>query len=178
MSRTKNTTLEVEYNQSANQKNAQTTMHTSITEILSELHIVTEARSILLLSNDGYLLVGAGNDSNLDISTICALTAANFHAISELAKLLGEKTSFKSNYQEGAKYNVYASYVDYKTLLVNIFGIKSKKGVVTYYTNKAIKKVRPLLTNLDKIPNKFNLGDDFDSILDNELDILFGESYS
>ena len=140
---------------------------------LQELRVNTAARAILLLSSGGYLIEMAGDSGELDISSICALVAANFMATSELARLLGDNSVFKSSYHEGPSYNIYAYRINEEILLAVIFGSESKSGVVRYYTKKTTEEIIPLLDSLDETPEGFQLEDDFGDTVDSELDNLF-----
>ncbi len=141
---------------------------------LQELQVNTAARAILLLSGGGYLIEMAGEDGGLDVSSICALVAANFMATSELARLLGDNSVFKSSYHEGPSYNIYAYRINEDVLLAVIFGTESKSGLVRYYAKKTAVEILPLLGELEKTPEGFQLEDGYSDSVGDELDELFG----
>ena len=138
---------------------------------LEMLRINTNARCVLLLSASGHMVELAGNGKDLEISSVSALVAANFMAASELAKLLGNDSVFKSSYHEGLNYDIYAHDVDGKFLIAVIFGPESKAGLVRFYVNKTIEELPTLLTE-DLFAVDFSDSDISESIQD-ELDELF-----
>ena len=146
----------------------------AVAKPLQELRVNTAARAILLLSGGGYLIEMAGDGGELDISSICALVAANFMATSELARLLGDNSVFKSSYHEGPNYNIYAYRVNEDVLLAVIFGTESKSGLVRYYANKTADEVLPLLGELEEASEGFQLEEGYGDTISDELDELFG----
>lgn len=135
-----------------------------------DLQINTNARAVLLLSAGGYMLGMAGHTQGLDIDGIGALVAANFMAASELAKLLGNDSVFKSSYHEGPDYDIYANDINGDVLLAVIFGSESKTGMVRYYATKAVDELKPLLVESPKQDLPANMSAD----IAQGLDDLFG----
>jgi CheY-like chemotaxis protein len=131
----------------------------------------TNARCVLLLSADGFLIETAGPTDNLDISSMAALVAANFMAASELAKLLGNSSVFKSSHHEGPDYNIYAYALDMDLLLAVVYGAEAKPGAVWYYTKQMASDLNALITDQ---PAHVESLDDLSEALDNELDKAFG----
>ncbi|MCA9934256.1 MAG: response regulator [Ardenticatenaceae bacterium] len=121
---------------------------------IDDLKVHANARAVLLLSASGYTLGSAGQIHEPDIAGIGALVAANFMAATELAKLLGNNSIFKSSYHEGPNYNIYAHGINEDYLLAVIFGSESKTGMVRYYATKAVDELKPLLeqTQEQKLP--------------------------
>ncbi len=145
----------------------------SVAMFLRNLRIDTGARSILLLSDSGYLIEIIGDTEGLNTSSIGALVAANFLATAEIARLLGDASVFKASYQEGPDYNIYAYRINRETLMVVIFGAESKGGLVRYYTKKTADKIAPLLGVQDDIPEDFTMEGDIDSAVEHEFDQLW-----
>ena len=138
---------------------------------LETLRVNTNARCVLLLSASGHTVELAGDGSDLEIASVSALVAANFMAASELARLLGNDSVFKSSYHEGLNYDIYAHDIDGQFLVAVIFGPESKAGLVRFYVNKTIKELPSLLTD-DLFTVDFSDSDISESIQD-ELDELF-----
>lgn len=112
---------------------------------IQNLQVNTNARCVLLLSAGGFTIDMAGQTNGLDIAGISALVAANFMAATELARMLGNNSVFKSSYHEGPDYNIYAYDINGDCLLAVIFGTESKTGMVRYYTNKVVEELTPFL---------------------------------
>ena len=134
---------------------AQRTRAQSIYAQLQTLQSNTGARCIVLLSSSGYPIDTAGQTGGLDVSTISALVAANFIAASELARLLGRGSVFKSSYhegQDGTDYNIYAYDVNGDYLLAVVFGVESKPGVVWLYTKQTATLLAEILKKVAAAP--------------------------
>lgn len=142
-----------------------------IKESLSTLKVNVNARAVLLLSASGHLLEMAGNDKSLDIPNISTLVAANFMAATELAKLLGNESVFRSSYYEGPNYNVYAHDLNGDCFLAVIFGSRSKSGMVRFYTSAAIETLKPLLENIDF--RHIDMAGELQEEVEEQLDQLF-----
>lgn len=132
----------------------------SVYEQLLKLRNDTGVRCVILLSASGYPIETAGQTNGLDVSSIAALVAANFTAASELARLLGRKSVFKSSYhegQEGTDDNIYAYDIDGEFLLAVVFGSESKPGVVWFYTKQTaanlVDLVKPSLLAAPQTPS-------------------------
>ncbi len=142
-------------------------------ETLKSLRADTKASCVLLLSADGYPITVVGQTSNLDVSSVSTLVAANFLAAAELANMLGSNSStFKSSYHEGNDYNIYSYDINGDLLLVVIFSSESKPGAVWFYTKQTAAELEPLLASQSK---QFKFADeDFGSAFDAEMDQLLG----
>lgn len=141
-------------------------------EPLNTLRMNANARCVLLLSATGHLVEVVGQADDFDISSVSALVAANFMAATELAKLLGNRSIFKSSFHEGEDYDIYSHDINGEYLLAVIFSLESKAGLVRFYVNKAVEILPPLLTQ-ELFSVDFSDNDISDSI-QNDLASLFG----
>jgi len=66
------------------------------------------AHSVLLIDRSGQLIAHHGNTPEIDILSLSALTAANFGATAEIARMLGEE-EFTLLFHKGRYENVYFS---------------------------------------------------------------------
>lgn len=119
----------------------------AVKEQLQTLQFETGARCVVLLSSNGFPIETAGQTGGLDVTTVGILVAANFMAASELAKLLGKSSVFKSSYFEspGGTDNIYAYAIDQEFLLTVVFGAESKAGSVWFYTKQTATALIPLM---------------------------------
>jgi len=62
-----------------------------ITYCLNKMVSSSMAHSVLLIDRSGQLIAHEGNTPEIDIISLSALTAANFGATAEIARMLGEK---------------------------------------------------------------------------------------
>jgi predicted regulator of Ras-like GTPase activity (Roadblock/LC7/MglB family) len=87
------------------------------------------ADAVLLIDRSGQLIAQRGNAPEVDVLSLSALTAANFGATAEIARLLGEE-EFTLLFHKGRNENVYFSTIGENAILVTIFDDKSSLGVI------------------------------------------------
>ena len=102
------------------------------------------AISVFLIDRSGQLISSCGNPSTLDVSAFSALTAANFGATSEIAKLLGER-EFSLLFHKGQNENVYFSVVGENMILVIIFDDRTTVGLVRLSINMIMGELLEIL---------------------------------
>lgn len=178
----------------------------SILTLQSELRRLVErssALSALLMDSAGRLLTMVGSTiPEFDITSFVSLSASDFAATQELAKLLGEKT-FQDLYHQGNRHGVYMTQMHEGLLLAILFDRKTSLGLVRYALRKARPRLRPLLARavatsseeatreeetarvedatreekeaLEESPTSTPATSDLDLLVD-EVDQLFGES--
>lgn len=144
----------------------------SVIEALRELRAETGARCVLLLSAGGYPVETVGQTVGLDVNSVGALVAANFLAAAELARLLGNRTIFKSSYHEGPDYNVYSYDINGDLLLAVVFGAESKPGLVWFYTKQTAAALLPLL---NEPAEAVKLPADWEAAVDAQWDQLLAD---
>ena len=146
----------------------------SVNEYIRKLRLDTRADCALLLRAAGHLVVVDGHTPELDVNGISALIAANFMAATELARLLGNKSVFRSSFHEGPDYDIYAYDVNSDFLLAVIFGSRSKAGLVRHYTQETAVNLLPLLAQLLEVPADYKHIDDSPNTIEADFDELFG----
>ncbi len=108
--------------------------------ILQELLKHTEATTALVIDKGGFLITSQGNAEEFDLTTIAALASGAYMANQTIANLVHE-TNFSSVYQQGEKYNIYATCVGEECLLVVIFESGSNVGMVKYFAQPTAEKL-------------------------------------
>lgn len=136
----------------------------AVVEHLKSLQENTGAHCVLLLSMAGYPVATAGQIHDVDISSISALTVANFAASVELSRLLSNNSNFKSSYHEGPDYNLYTYAVGSDLLLAVVSGSESKAGVIWLYTKQTAAALEPLVETLPSLNR-----------IDGEMAVAIGE---
>ena len=101
---------------------------TAITESLKKFLAETNSLCALLVDRSGQLVTTVGDSPGLDTTTFATLTAADYAANDQLAKLVGE-TDFSSLFHHGAK-SIYVADVARRLLLVTIFDSRTTVGLV------------------------------------------------
>jgi CheY-like chemotaxis protein len=145
-----------------------------IKQELEDLKVRTNARCVLLLNSNGSLIEMAGLRDGLDITGISALAAANFMAATELARLLGNESVFKSCHHEGPNYDIHTQDCNGECFLATIFGSESKTGIVRFYSTATTESLRPLLEKINSQENNQKM--DISAEVESQLDELFGRN--
>ncbi len=101
----------------------------AISESLKRFLSETSATFALLVDRSGQLVTTVGDAPNLDTTTFATLTAADFSANDQLARLVGE-TDFSSLLHQGEKESIYVADVARRLLLVIIFDSRTTVGLV------------------------------------------------
>src|ERR1700751_531379 len=86
-------------------------------DALRELLEKSDATTALIIDKGGFLISGQGDTRQFDLTTIAALASGAYMANQTIANLVHEP-SFNSVYQQGEKYNIYATCVGDEALLV------------------------------------------------------------
>jgi len=105
----------------------------------------SSAHSVLLIARSGQLITHHGDTLEIDISALAALTAANFGATAEIAKLLGEE-EFTLLFHKGRSENVYFSAVGEHVILVTLFDDRTSLGVIRLRINQIDKELSQILS--------------------------------
>jgi len=112
-----------------------------LTKVLNK----SAAVSAFLIDRSGQLVANCGSPSTLDVSAFSALTAANFGATSEIAKLLGEQ-EFNLLFHKGQNENVYFSVVGENMIMVIVFDDRTTLGLVRLSINMIMDELLQILS--------------------------------
>jgi predicted regulator of Ras-like GTPase activity (Roadblock/LC7/MglB family) len=116
-----------------------------ITRCLERMVSSSSAHSVLLIARSGQLIANHGDTLDIDISALSALTAANFGATAEIAKLLGEE-EFTLLFHKGKNENVYFSALGEHVIMVTLFDDKTSLGLIRLRINQVHEELSQLLT--------------------------------
>ena len=105
------------------------------------------AQSVLLIDRSGQLIAHHGNAPGIDMPSLSALTAANFGATAEIAKILGEE-EFTLLFHKGRNENVYFSAVGEHVILVTLFDDRTSLGVIRLQIGKIIDELSKILLTI------------------------------
>jgi len=105
----------------------------------------TCAHSILLIDRSGQLIAHRGNRLKIDILSLSALTAANFGAVAEIARILGEE-EFTLLFQKGMNENVYFSLIGEHVIMVTLFDNNASLGLIRLEIDKIINELSKILS--------------------------------
>lgn len=105
------------------------------------------AHCVFLIDRSGQLIAHSGNPSTVDVAALSALTAANFGATAEIAKLLGED-EFNLLFHKGNKENIYFAGVGEHLIIVTIFDNKTSLGLVRLRVNKIAEELLEIFSSI------------------------------
>ena len=103
--------------------------HNRITEHLNGLLRESNARCAILVDRTGQLLASVGERMQFDPAAFASLTAADFSANDQLAKMIGEP-EFASLFHQGEKESMYLADIARRVILVVLFDERTTVGLV------------------------------------------------
>jgi predicted regulator of Ras-like GTPase activity (Roadblock/LC7/MglB family) len=114
-------------------------IQTHLQEFLRE----SNSRCALLVDRTGQLVATAGEPPQFDATAFASLTAADFSANDQLAKMIGEP-EFATLVHQGEKESMFLADVAKRVILVILFDNRTTLGLVKI-------KVRNTVGNLNKV---------------------------
>ncbi len=105
------------------------------------------AHSVLLIDRSGQLIAQYGDTMDIDILSLSALTAANFGATAEIAKMLGEE-EFTLLFHKGKSENVYFTAIGEHVIMVTLFDDKTSLGLIRLRINQIIDELSDVLLSI------------------------------
>src|SRR3954454_24754128 len=117
--------------------------YSAITESLQRFLGESNARCALLVDRAGQLVATVGEPPNFDPTAFATLTAADFSANDQLAKLIGEN-DFNSLFHQGEKESMYLADIARRVILVVLFDHRTTLGLVRL-------KMRHVVGNLTQL---------------------------
>src|SRR3954454_6095595 len=115
----------------------------AITHSLQRFLDDANARCALLVDRSGQLVATVGEQPRFDSTAFATLTAADFSANDQLAKLIGER-DFNSLFHQGEKESMYLADVARRLILVVLFDSRTTLGLVRL-------KMRHVVGNLTQL---------------------------
>jgi predicted regulator of Ras-like GTPase activity (Roadblock/LC7/MglB family) len=112
----------------------------AITQSLQRFLADTNSRSALLVDRAGQLVATVGEQPQFDPTTFATLTAADFSANDQLAKLVGE-SDFNTLFHQGEKESIYLADVARRVILVVLFDSRTTLGLVRLRMKQAVQEL-------------------------------------
>lgn len=112
----------------------------AITESLQRFLYDSNARCALLVDRTGQLVATVGEQPKFDATAFATLTAADFSANDQLAKLIGE-TDFNSLFHQGEKESMYLADVARRVILVVLFDNRTTLGLVRLKMKQTVEEL-------------------------------------
>jgi len=105
------------------------------------------AHAVLLIDRSGQLIAQRGNAPDIDMLALSALTAANFGATAEIARLLGEE-EFTLLFHKGEIENVYFAAIGKHGIIVTLFDNRTSLGLIRLRINQIIEDLSEILSSI------------------------------
>lgn len=147
-------------------------------KVLKEFATKTGSSAVILGDMTGQLLAKYGAfDRDLEIFSV--LAASNFAATAEMAKQIGEKTTFEILFHEGSERSIYLVSLNERYILEIIFKATIPPGTIRIYSKKAKEKLLEVISSEEVEVDFSNIFDDnFNSLLDEQLNKTLGDADS
>lgn len=112
----------------------------AINQLLQRFLYDTNARCALLVDRSGQLVTTVGEKPNFDETAFATLTAADFSANDQLARLIGE-TDFTTLFHQGERESMYVADVARRLILVVLFDNRTPIGLVRLKMKPAVEEL-------------------------------------
>jgi predicted regulator of Ras-like GTPase activity (Roadblock/LC7/MglB family) len=127
--------------------------YSAITDSLTRFLGESNARCALLVDRAGQLVATVGEPPNFDPTAFATLTAADFSANDQLAKLIGEN-DFNSLFHQGEKESMYLADVARRVILVVLFDNRTTLGLVRLKMKATVEELNQLFAAVFKRANE------------------------
>jgi predicted regulator of Ras-like GTPase activity (Roadblock/LC7/MglB family) len=117
--------------------------YNAITQSLQRFLYDSNARCSLLVDRSGQLVATVGERPNFDPTAFATLTAADFSANNELAKLIGE-TDFNTLFHQGERESMLLADVARRVILVVLFDNRTTLGLVRLKMRQTVDELTRL----------------------------------
>src|SRR4030088_505000 len=125
----------------------------AITQSLQRFLHDSNARCALLVDRSGQLVATVGEQPKFDPTAFATLTAADFSANDQLAKLIGE-SDFNSLFHQGEKESMYLADVARRVILVVLFDNGTTLGPVRLKMKRPVDELTKLFEQVFNRPTQ------------------------
>src|SRR5215213_3791435 len=147
--------------------------YSAITDSLTRFLGESNARCALLVDRAGQLVATVGEQPTFDPTAFATLTAADFSANDQLAKLIGEN-DFNSLFHQGEKESMYLADIARRVILVVLFDNRTTLGLVRLKMKETVNELTRLFEQVFARPTEAQGGGPgLLSGADDEIDKLF-----
>jgi predicted regulator of Ras-like GTPase activity (Roadblock/LC7/MglB family) len=115
----------------------------AITQSLQRFLFDSHARCALLVDRTGQLVATVGEPPNFDPTAFATLTAADFSANDQLARLIGE-TDFNTLFHQGERESMFLADVARRVILVVLFDNRTTLGLVRLKLRQVVEELARL----------------------------------
>ena len=119
--------------------------YSAILRSLQQFLYDSNARCALLVDRSGQLVATVGEQPHFDATAFATLTAADFSANDQLARLIGE-TEFSSLFHQGEQESMYLVDIARRVILVILFDNRTTLGLVRLKVKGTVEELVRLFT--------------------------------
>src|SRR5258706_5340028 len=112
----------------------------AISAQMSALLRETNVKSLLLVDRSGQVVANVGEPPQFDPQAFASLTAADFSANDQLAKMIGEH-EFSSLFHQGEKESMFLADVAKRVILVVLFDQRATLGLVKLKAKAVVEQL-------------------------------------
>lgn len=144
--------------------------------VLADFLRESTARTGLIVDRTGQLVATVGEAPTFDAVAFASLTAADFSANDQLAKMIGEK-EFGSLFHQGERESMYLADVAHRVILVVLFDNRTTLGMVKLRVKSTVGELTQVFTDMfgrDGSASKAQMDTGFVGEAEDEIDKLFG----
>ena len=107
----------------------------------------TNARTALIVDRSGQLVATVGEAPAFDPTVFASLTAADFSANDQLARMLGE-AEFGTLFHQGERESMYLADIARRVILVVLFDTRTTLGLVKLRVRAAVLELNSVFTDM------------------------------
>jgi len=101
-------------------------------------------QKVLVIDDAGNILTDRGEDTHIvDTTSLAALTAANFGATAQIARLIGEE-DFSLLFHKGENLSIHFARVGRDLIIISIFGDEVSLGLIRCRITGVIDELREI----------------------------------
>ena len=143
--------------------------------ILSGFLAESNARTALIVDRTGQMVATVGEAPAFDPTAFASLTAADFSANDQLARMLGE-TEFGALFHQGERESMYLADIARRVILVVLFDNRTTLGLVKLRVKAAVTQLTQVFTDMFNRDgtNAPGVESEFLGEAEDEIDKLFG----
>lgn len=116
----------------------------SLEQVIDRELLQAGADHVIIVDVSGNLILERGSLEMEDIPSLAVLSAANFAATAEIAKLLGEE-DFTLLFHKGDKVSIHFSRFSRDYIIITLFNDHVSLGLIRLKSNKATQELASIL---------------------------------
>jgi predicted regulator of Ras-like GTPase activity (Roadblock/LC7/MglB family) len=143
--------------------------------ILSDFLRESNARTGMIVDRTGQMVAVVGEEPSFDPTAFASLTAADFSANDQLARMIGEP-EFGSLFHQGEKESMYLADIARRVILVILFDNRTTLGLVKLRVRPTVGDLRHVFEDMFTRGNagQAQVETGFMDEAEDEIDKLFG----